>query len=224
MVAPLIVALDVDSTDRALSLARDLEPHVAGYKVGLGLLARVGPGLIDRLAGLGRPVFADVKLHDIPVQVQRAAVEYGRHGARWITVHGSGGRPMLEAAVEGLGSTSPSSGVLAVTVLTSLDGSLLEEVGIDSSVDDLVAAMASAADRAGCEGAVSSMHEIATVRTVAPRLISVVPGIRPAATDDDQVRTATPQEATAAGADFLVVGRPITGADDPVAAAIAIGR
>ncbi|MBT8211521.1 MAG: orotidine-5'-phosphate decarboxylase [Acidimicrobiia bacterium] len=224
MVAPLIVALDVDSAQRAVDLAAELEPHVAGFKVGLGLLARVGPGLIERVAAAGRPVFVDVKLHDIPVQVQRAATEYGRHGARWITAHASGGAAMLEAAVEGFASTSPDGGVLAVTVLTSLDDAAIEAVGIEPPVGDLVASMAAVADRTGCEGAVCSTHEISMVRAVAPRLISVVPGIRPQPSDDDQARTATPDEATMAGADYLVVGRPITGAADPAAAAAAIAR
>ncbi|MBT8213874.1 MAG: orotidine-5'-phosphate decarboxylase [Acidimicrobiia bacterium] len=224
MVAPIIVALDVDSAERAVRLARDLQPHVAGFKVGLGLLARVGPGLIERLTEAGKPVFVDAKLHDIPDQVHRAATEYGRHGARWVTAHASGGAAMLSAAVDGLASTAPGGGVLAVTVLTSLDEAAIEEIGIEPPIADLVASMAAVADRTGCEGAVCSTHEIGVIRTVAPRLISVVPGIRPEPTDDDQARTATPGVATAAGADYLVIGRPITSADDPAAAAAAIAR
>lgn len=215
----IIVALDVPTSVAAMALASKIRHHVAGFKIGLGLLHGPGPQLIADLADLGRPVFADAKLHDIPSQVEAAARHLGEHGARWVTVHASGGSDMIAAAVTGLREGNPEAGVLAVTVLTSLEAGAMAAVGIDASPQHLVARMAKAAAAAGCEGVVSSPHELATVAAAAPALLRVIPGIRLVPSDDDQARTATPGAAVAAGADLLVVGRPITLAPDPAAAA-----
>jgi len=220
-VSGIIVALDLPTAEEAVGVAERVASFVAGFKVGLGLLYGPGPGVIAALTGLGRPVFADAKLHDIPSQVERAARRLGRHGARWVSVHVSGGRAMLEAAVAGLaaGSGEAPAGVLAVTVLTSLDEEALAAVGIARSPGRLVSRMVRVAATAGCEGVVCSARELKVVRDVAPELVRVTPGIRLAPAADDQRRTATPREAVERGADLLVVGRPIVRSDDPAAAA-----
>ncbi len=217
---PVLVALDLPSAEEALRLAHDVAPHVGGFKVGLGLLHGPGPGTVAALAALDKPVFADAKLHDIPSQVEAAASQLGRLGARWITAHVGGGQEMLEAAVAGLarGAGGPA-GILGVSVLTSLDEAALAAVGITTSPGKLVSRMARVASRAGCEGVVCSPLELGVVASVAPQLVKVTPGIRVTEGDDDQRRTATPQFALGRGADWLVVGRPITRAPDPVAAA-----
>jgi orotidine-5'-phosphate decarboxylase len=221
---PVLVALDVPTAEQAVRLAKAVEPHVGGFKIGLGLLHGPGPALTSALVGLGLPVFVDAKLHDIPSQVGAAARRLGRLGARWVTAHVGGGIPMLQAVVEGLGETSGgSAGVLGVTVLTSLDEAALAAVGIAATPGKLVSRMARAAARADCEGLICSPRELQVVTTVAPGLLRVTPGIRPAGVAaGDQARVATPQAAIERGADWLVVGRAITAAPDPVAAAAAI--
>jgi len=221
---PVLVALDVATAEDAIRMAKQVAPHVGGFKIGLGLLHGPGPATIAALAELGKPVFADAKLHDIPTQVGSAATRLGRWGARWVTAHVSGGEAMLRAAVEGLTTGSDSTaGVLGVTVLTSLDSAALSAVGIPTSPGKLVSRMARVAARAGCEGLVCSPQELGVVAEVAPELTTVIPGIRPqGAADDDQSRVATPTEAIGRGANWLVIGRPITRAADPAAAAEAI--
>jgi len=222
VVNPLIVALDVETAAQAVRLAGMLEGEVGGFKVGLELLSGPGPATIAAVGEGGIPVFADAKLHDIPATVRRAAKQLGRLGARWVSVHASGGRAMLEAAVEGLadGAGGREAGVLAVTVLTSLDEEALHAVGIATTPGRLVSRMASLAAASGCEGIVCSPKELGIVATVAPDLLKVTPGIREAgAANDDQARVATAREAIQHGADFLVVGRPIIRAADPVLAA-----
>ncbi|MEN8112962.1 MAG: orotidine-5'-phosphate decarboxylase [Actinomycetota bacterium] len=224
MVTGVIVALDMPDAESAVVMAERVSDHVAGFKIGLGLLHGPGPLLISALVALGKPVFADAKLHDIPSQVEAAARRLGEHGARWVTSHVSGGEAMLEAAVRGLatGAGAAPAGILGVSVLTSLDNASLARVGIDRSPGKLVAKMAKVADAAGCEGVVSSPKELAIVSDVAPGLLKVTPGIRPIERDDDQARTMTPTAAVRRGADLLVVGRPITAAADPAAAAAAV--
>lgn len=224
MTNPIMVAIDTADRDSALSLAGAVADSVGAFKVGLGLLHGPGPGLIGDLRDLGRPVFVDAKLHDIPTQVERAARALGRAGARWLTAHVAGGSAMLAAAVAGLADGSDhTAGVLGVSVLTSLDAVTLMEVGIHESPEDLVAQMARVAEASGAEGVVCSPREITIVRTAAPRVAVVTPGIRPAGSEvGDQLRTATPQDALAAGASWLVIGRPITAAADPAAAAAEI--
>ena len=221
---PILVALDVPTAEDAVRLARDLAPHVGGFKVGLGLLHGPGPGTVATVAALGRPVFADAKLHDIPSQVETAATRLGQMGARWVTAHAAGGEGMLSAAVSGAARGSAcAAGILAVTVLTSLGEKDLAAAGIAASPGKLVSRMSRLAVAAGCEGVVCSPRELGVVASVAPGLLKVVPGIRPGGAESgDQHRVASPSEALARGADWLVIGRPIVAAEDPVAAAKAI--
>jgi len=216
MVSSLIVALDVPSLEEADTLARSLRSEVGGFKVGMELLMGEGPNAISSIAELGLPVFADAKLHDIPNTVGKASARILSAGARWVTVHGSGGVAMIEAAVEGMGG----EGVLAVTMLTSLGSSDLPDIGIQLAPSDYVAVIAGLAAEAGCEGVICSPEEILMVRSTQPSLKIFTPGVRPErAGAGDQKRIATPQRAIADGADYLVIGRPITGATDPVLAA-----
>ncbi len=226
MVNQIIVALDLGSAEEAVRLAKKVEPHVGAFKVGLGLLHGAGPGITSALVDLGRPVFADAKLHDIPSQVNAAARQLGRLGVRWVTAHVSGGESMLGAAVEGLRETSGGyAGILGVTVLTSLDQSELTNVGVPTSPGKLVSKMSRVAQTAGCEGVVCSPHELTVVGSVAPGLVRVTPGVRPdGANVGDQRRVMTPAAAVERGADWLVIGRPITAAADPVAAAEALAQ
>lgn len=223
---PIIVALDMPTAESAVQLAKEVAPHVGAFKIGLGLLHGPGPGTIDALVRLGLPVFADAKLNDIPSQVEMAARNLARHGARWVTAHIGGGQAMLEAAVSGLadGAGHAEAGILGVSVLTSLDKQDLQRIGIDRTPGQLVSKMANVAAASGCEGVVCSPLELHVVHQSAPSMITVVPGIRPSATDDDQARTATPAQAIEKGATYIVVGRPITAANDPAAAAAAISE
>lgn len=219
---PVLVALDLPSAESAIRLAARLEPWVAGFKVGLELLMGPGPATVAAVAELGKPVFVDAKLHDIPNTAGRAARQLGRIGARWVSVHASGGEAMVRAAAEGLaeGSGGRRAGILAVTVLTSLASHDLERLGVGRSPGKQVSRLAKLAEAAGAEGVVCSPRELGDVAQAAPQLIRVTPGVRPAGADPgDQARTMTPREAIARGATFLVVGRPITAAPDPVAAA-----
>ena len=221
MVNPVLVALDFPSWDEASEIAQLVARHVGGFKVGLELIMGEGPDVINRSVEMGVPVFVDAKLHDIPNTVGGAARRLGERGARWVTVHASGGSEMMEAAVAGLRRGSDGrAGILAVTVLTSLDESALGSIGVGRSMADQVGALASQASDAGAEGVICSAHEIADVKRAAPRLLAVTPGIRPrGAATQDQKRVATPETAIASGADYIVVGRAITGAEDVVAAA-----
>jgi len=221
----ILVALDLPTAEDAVRLARELAPHVGGFKVGLGLLFGPGPATVAAVAEVGKPVFADAKLHDIPSQVERAARRLAALGARWITAHASGGVAMLEGAVSGSAAASTGTGILAVTVLTSLGVSDVERLAPTSTPGKLTSRLARSAAEAGCEGVICSAQELGVIAQVAPELVKVTPGIRPAGADPgDQERIMTPQEAITRGADYLVIGRPITGADDPVAAAAAINE
>ncbi len=217
---PILVALDVDSLGRAEELAASLSPHVGGFKVGLELIMAEGPIAVTAIAGSGLPVFADVKLHDIPNTVKGAVSQIVSHGARWVTAHASGGRAMLEAAVEAAGE---EAGVLAVTVLTSLDASDLAATGVARGPEDQVLAMAGLAAATGAEGVVCSPREVELIKATYPGLMAVTPGVRTVEREhDDQKRVATPVEAINAGSDYLVIGRAITAAADPSAAAASI--
>ncbi|MDP9144070.1 MAG: orotidine-5'-phosphate decarboxylase [Actinomycetota bacterium] len=220
----VLVALDVPSAKEALDLATTLQPHVRGFKVGLELLMGEGPSIISTLAGLGSPVFVDAKLHDIPNTVGRTAERLGALGARWVTVHATGGEEMIRVAAEALNESSGgTAGILAVTVLTSLGEYELARIGIDRPLDEQVSALASAAAGSGAEGVVCAVTEARLVQALGLGLMVVTPGIRSAnAAGSDQKRVATPGAAIRAGSDLLVVGRPITAAPDVVAAAIAI--
>ena len=225
MSSRILVALDVPGAEDAVRLARSVAPHVGGFKVGLGLLFGPGPATVAAVAEIGKPVFADAKLHDIPSQVERAARRLAALGARWVTAHAAGGVAMLEAAVAGAAAAGTGTGILAVTVLTSLDDADVERLAPGSSPGKLTSRLARSARQAGCEGVICSARELGVVTQVAPDLLKVTPGIRPSGqADGDQSRTMTPQEALARGADYLVIGRPITGAADPVMAAARISE
>ena len=212
------VALDTDDLDRALGLARVLRRWFGIVKVGLELFGAVGPRAVRSLRDEDFEVFMDLKLHDIPNTVARAARALGTLGARYVTLHASGGADMLRAGVEGLSSAARPAGTeaplaLAITVLTS-----------DSeAAPELLAGRARLASAAGCGGVVCAAADLPAIRAATPDLLRVTPGIRPrGAVADDQARVATPAGAVAAGADILVLGRPVTAAADPAAAAAAL--
>jgi orotidine-5'-phosphate decarboxylase len=218
---PICAALDFASWREAEPFARAVAPEVGMLKVGLELFAAEGPPAVRAAAALGRPVFLDLKLHDIPNTVEGAARTAARSGASLLTVHASGGPAMVEAAVRGAGKDVI---VLAVTVLTSLDAAGLAAIGLGGPPEAAVVRLARLAAGAGAGGLVCSPHEVAAVRgAVGKGPLLVVPGVRPAgAARGDQARVATPEEAVAAGADAIVLGRPLRDAPDPVAAARAI--
>ena len=221
--ASLCIALDGSDRSWILSTARSLADHVGWLKVGLEAFIAHGPGLVHEVAELGPQVFLDLKLHDIPATVRRAAANCADCGAAMFTVHAGGGRSMLEAAVEGAGEGARAEPprVLAVTVLTSLDRAALAELGLEREPDELVVSWARLAQRSGLTGVVASAREAAAVRRACgDELCIVTPGIRPASSaTDDQRRVLSPAEAIRAGADILVVGRPVTRAADPAEAA-----
>jgi orotidine-5'-phosphate decarboxylase len=227
----LLVALDVDSADRAVSLAEQLQGLVGGVKVGSRLFTTEGPELVRRLAGMHQQVFLDLKFHDIPNTVAQAVEAAVATGAWMINVHAAGGATMMEAAVTAAAAASarvggPSPLMIAVTVLTSMDEASLRATGVERSLLDQVRALAIAAQRAGMHGVVASPQETAVIREACgPDFLIVTPGIRGAAAGgekNDQARTMGPAEAVRAGASYLVVGRPIIAAADPRAAAQAI--
>lgn len=225
MTSPIILALDVRSAEQAVRLAGAVGPTVGGLKVGLELLMGPGPGVLGALQEFGLPIFVDAKLHDIPNTVERAAEQLGRWGARWVTAHAAGGAAMLEAAAAGLakGAGDADAGILAITVLTSLSEADLAPTGITLSPGRITAKRARLAAAAGCEGVIASVRELGVLDDVAPELVAITPGIRPAgAPHHDQARVATPAEARRRGADAIVVGRAITQASDPLEVARAI--
>lgn len=223
----IIVALDVASSKEAHRMASSLQGRVGAFKVGLELLHSVGPGALEDLSRAGHPVFCDCKLHDIPNTVAGAARALARHGVWMLNVHASAGSRAMRACVEAARQGACEAGhapplVVAVTLLTSLTGQeLAQELRVDCSAADYVAHMARLARESGCDGVVCSPMEIRTVRwACGPDFLIVTPGVRPSwSSTDDQRRFLTPAEAVALGADYLVIGRPITAADDPSAAA-----
>jgi orotidine-5'-phosphate decarboxylase len=221
--AGVLLALDLETVDDAVRLAGAVKPHVAGFKVGLGLL-HGEPDSVERIVELGMPVFVDAKLHDIPAQVEQAAESLGRRGARWVTAHLSGGARMLEAAVNGLAKGSGGrAGILGVSILTSLDQADLAAVGMSGPTAAAVERLVGIAADVPVEGVVCSVHEVSIAREVAGDLLLVTPGIRPSTVEDhDQKRTATVEAAVRAGADYLVIGRAISSAADPAGVAAAI--
>ncbi|MAA74652.1 MAG: orotidine-5'-phosphate decarboxylase [Salinisphaeraceae bacterium] len=215
----LIFALDVPTPERALALVDNLGDAVSFYKVGLQL--NLTPGffdLIDELKRRDKRVFVDLKLFDVPATVGLAMRQLAERGVDFATVHGNQG--IMRAAAE---AAEGRLKVLAVTALTSLDRGDLADLGFDCDIQALVLSRARRALEAGCDGVVSSGLELEALRRHAPdKLITVTPGIRPVDNDDDQKRVMTPAQAIAAGADYLVVGRPIRDAADPRAAAESI--
>jgi len=225
----VIVALDVSSAEAALSLTARLQGHVGLFKVGLELYSSEGPAFVRKLVEQGARIFLDLKLHDIPNTVRGAARAAARLGVAMVTVHASGGVKMMQAAAQGarddvIGGRAPL--VLGVTALTSLTSEDLAAVGWSGSTESVVLRLAALAQSAGLDGVVASPHEAALIRKrCGPDFVIVTPGIRPAETSpDDQARAATPRAALEAGADYLVIGRPILQASDPVAAAAAIAE
>lgn len=207
-----MVALDMDEGDEAVRLAGEIGLHVAALKIGSQLFTRHGPELVRRITGLGGRVFLDLKYHDIPNTVAAAVRGAARMGVSWLTVHASGGSEMIRAAKDAAGD----SRILAVTVLTSLDKKAISEIGYSGEVRDHVMNLAAMARRAGADGIVCSALEVRSLRTAMDDdCVLVTPGIRPSGSSmDDQARVATPAQAVADGADYLVVGRPIVNAPD----------
>lgn len=224
----VIVALDYAEPGPALALVARL-PEGTWYKVGLELFTRAGPPIVERLVGEGRHVFLDLKLHDIPNTVAGGVRSAARLGARLLTVHAAGGEAMLRAASEAAEAASGGGDarlrLLAVTVLTSLDDAGLAAVmGPGARVEETVGRLAGLARESGVDGVVSSVNECRAIKLACgEEFLVVTPGIRLAGQGaQDQKRVSTPATARAAGADFLVVGRTITAADDPAAALAAV--
>ena len=226
---PIIVALDVPTAERALELATQVAPAVGAFKIGKELFTAACPDVVKRVRDTGASVFLDLKFHDIPNTVAGAVASAVRLDVQMLTIHTSGGSEMMRAAEESAQQTALQSGrnaplVLGVTVLTSMDSRALEEIGSGTNVGKQVERLASLAVKAGLRGLVCSPLEIACLREILPANVQLVtPGIRISKQPgDDQKRTLTPREAMDAGANWLVIGRPISAAQDPRAAAEAI--
>ncbi|NUW39925.1 orotidine-5'-phosphate decarboxylase [Nonomuraea rhodomycinica] len=219
--APIAVALDAPDLETAARWAGLVTPHVSTVKVGLELYLRYGPDVIASVRGAsGVRVFLDLKLHDIPNTVAGAARAVSRLRPAILTVHATGGPKMIRAAVE----AAPHTQIASVTVLTSLGEADLAAIGLAGPADDAVRRLAAMSVEAGATALVCSPNEVAAVRAeVGPDITLITPGVRPAGADaQDQARVATPEQALADGADLLVIGRPITAAPDPGAAAASI--
>lgn len=219
--APIAVALDAPDLETAARWANAVTPHVSTVKVGLELYLRYGPEAVASVRGAtGVQVFLDLKLHDIPATVAGAARAVSRLKPAYLTVHAAGGTAMIRAAAE----AAPDTRIAAVTILTSLSEGDLADVGLAGPALDAVRRMSALAVAAGARALVCSPREVAAVRTeVGSDVTLITPGVRPAGSaTQDQVRVATPEDALAAGADLLVIGRPITGSADPGAAAATI--
>lgn len=213
----LIVALDFPTQARALALVSVLSDSVSIYKIGLQLYTAEGPGIVRAVAATGAKIFLDLKLHDIPNTVARAVAAAGELGVQMLTVHLSGGRAMLKAAVE---ARSPNLSLLGVTVLTSATPETLSETGVNFGIEEQVLRLAELGRKSGIDGLITSPHEVRVLRErLGHQMKLITPGVRPSwAEANDQKRFTTPNEALQSGADYLVIGRPITAAPDPRAA------
>jgi len=223
---PIIVALDVPTAEAALKLAEQLAPVAGGFKIGSELFTSAGPDIVRRIRERGAPVFLDLKFHDIPNTVAKAVASATRLDVQMLTIHTSGGLEMMRAGEKSAQDTAKSLGlppplVLGVTVLTSSNGGTLAEIGCEPDVAAQVERLARLAVQAGLRGLVCSPLEIVALRKILPAPVQLVtPGIRTGAEKaDDQKRTLSPREAIAAGANWLVIGRPIYAAENPRAAA-----
>ena len=223
---PIIAALDVPAAEPALKLARDIAPVVGAFKIGSELFTASGPDIVRKIRETGVAVFLDLKFHDIPNTVAKAVASAVRLDVQMLTVHTSGGTEMMKAAEKAAEETAWEIGkspplVLGVTILTSMDSQTLSEVGLDPNVGRQVRRLANMANTAGLRGLVCSPLEVAELRQTLPRSMQLVtPGVRlDQATSDDQKRTMGPREALAAGANWLVIGRPIYAAENPRLAA-----
>ena len=223
----LIVALDVESPTKALNLVRELRGVAGMFKVGSQLFTAEGPQIVRDIIALDAKVFLDLKFHDIPHQIAGAARSAAELGVSLFTIHASGGAEMMHRAVESVAQLAERKGgvrskILAISVLTSIDATILSQIGVTSTPEEQVLRLVRLAESAGVDGVVASPQEIDTIRQTIqdPDFLIVTPGIRPTTdANEDQKRVATPAAAIAAGASYLVVGRPITGAPDPIAAA-----
>jgi orotidine-5'-phosphate decarboxylase len=222
----LIIALDVETPAAALDLVKQLHSVAGMFKVGSQLFTAAGPQIVRDIIAHDSKVFLDLKFHDIPHQVAGAARSAAELGVSLFTVHASGGAEMMRAAVDSVNEVAAKTGVrskiLAISVLTSIDQTILEQIGVTSTPAESVLRLVKLAEASGVDGVVASPQEIESIRsTVSNReFLVVTPGIRPSANEaGDQKRVATPAAAIAAGASYLVVGRPITSAPDPLAAA-----
>ncbi len=222
----LIVALDVDSEEKAVELVEKLKNDVRFFKVGFELFSSCGPSIIKRIKETDSDIFLDLKFHDIPNTVSKAAVSVARLGVYMFNVHGLGGYEMMKKTAEDVEEEAQRLGiekpkVIAVTVLTSMDEDSLKKVGINESIKDEVLKLARMAKDAGLDGVVASSVEAKMIRKeLGKEFLIITPGVRPAGTAaQDQKRVATPGSAIKDGASFIVVGRPITEAKDPAAAA-----
>lgn len=223
---PIIVALDVPKVETALQLADQLAPVVGAFKIGSELFTSAGPDIVKKIRATGASVFLDLKFHDIPNTVAKAVAAAVRLDVQMLTIHTSGGIEMMRAAEKSAQETASEFHrtpplVLGVTVLTSMDSNELSEVGVEINVGKQVERLANLAVRSGLRGLVCSPLEIADLRQFLPKEIQLVtPGIRTTSDRaDDQKRTLSPKEAIAAGANWLVIGRPIYAAENPRAAA-----
>lgn len=216
----IITALDYPDAGEALAFVSRIEPAQTRLKVGNELFTAAGPGLIELLQARGFEVFLDLKFHDIPNTVAGAVRSAAALGVWMVNVHAAGGTRMLAAARDAVARFDGEGGtrLIGVTVLTSLADDELAATGIDDTAAGQVKRLASLVAQQGLDGVVCSAHEVGTIKTIGGKdFLAITPGIRPVPTDDDQRRVLTPAEAIAAGSDHLVIGRPITQADDPVA-------
>lgn len=227
----IIVALDVPSTAQALDLVKGLRDRVGMFKIGLQLFTAAGPSVVREVKKAGGRVFLDLKLHDIPNTVAASTIEAGRLGIEMLTMHVSGGSEMLKETRGRVDEASNREGwrpplLLGVTILTSIDADQLTTIGLGNSIQERVVGLAKLAKEVGMDGVVASPQELTLLNRVGLRgLIRVIPGIRPlGSVDHDQARFATPVQALRQGADYLVIGRPITQAPNPGEAANAIVR
>ena len=218
---PIIAALDLPDADNALKLAQQIAPAVGAFKIGKELFTAAGPDVVHRVRDLGTDVFLDLKFHDIPNTVAKAVTAAARLDVQMLTIHASGGSAMMQAAVKAAEAGDDGPLLLGVTVLTSMDETDLAEVGVQKSAADQVLHLAKLATQAGLKGLVCSPKELTSLREALPPEVQLItPGIRPDGTDHaDQKRTMTPAEAFAAGANWLVIGRPICAAENPRQAA-----
>lgn len=222
----IIVALDFASSGDAIELADRLDPSQCRLKVGKELFTAAGPALIEALVGRGFAIFLDLKYHDIPNTVASACKAAAALGVWMLNVHAMGGRAMMQAAREALSAHKQPPKLIAVTLLTSMDGTELADIGLSGRPEEVVLRLARLAQSCGLDGAVCSAREAGMLKAEFGRdFCLVTPGIRPAqAGMDDQKRIMTPEAAIAGGSDYLVIGRPITRAQDPLAALLAINR
>lgn len=221
---PIICAIDTPDLSKAKKLAAELKPHVGAIKLGLEFFVANGAAGVREVAACGTPIFLDLKFHDIPNTVAGAIKSLAGLDVFMTTIHTNGSEPMMRAAADAAKTLSKKPLVVGVTVLTSMDEGDIKSIGVSGSVPDQVKRLATLAQKSRLDGVVCSAHEIALIREACGRdFVLVVPGIRPEGSDaGDQKRIMTPKEAMDAGATYLVIGRPITGAENPAKAAQAI--